>query len=131
MEKKYNNPAPVVIVRVQRNQELLLVKGLAPKKHYTCVAGYIEAGETAEQACSREVLEETGIHINNIKYHSSQHWPHPNQLMLAFTAEYSSGIIQIDKSELTDAKWFSSTSEMEMPRTDSVAYRMITEFFIK
>ena len=131
MTNKYNNPAPVVIVRVHRNQELLLVKGLAPKKHHTCVAGYIEAGETAEQACAREVLEETGIQIKNIKYHSSQHWPHPNQLMLAFTAEYASGIIQIDKMELTDANWFSAVAGIEMPRIDSVAYRMITEFFIK
>jgi NAD+ diphosphatase len=126
---KYSNPAPVVITLIRRGREVLLAKGMPPKKHFSCIAGFIESGETAEEAARREVLEEVGVTIKNIQYFGSQHWPHPNNLMLGFTAEWDGGEIKTDPSEITEARWFSSVEGVTMPLPESIAYRMIMAHF--
>ncbi len=87
--------------------------------------GFIEQGETPEECAAREVKEETNITVKNIKYVASQSWPFPDQLMIAFTAEYDSGEIKIQEDELVDAQWFSMENLPSLPNEGSVAYNLI------
>lgn len=99
---------------VQRNQDI-----------YACIAGFMEAGETAEQAVRREIREETGIEVKNIRYFGSQSWPFPAQLMLGFTAEYAGGELSLQADEIADARWFDRDNCPASPRPGSIAYRLI------
>ena len=74
---------------------------------YSLIAGFVEMGETFEDCVKREVYEETGIKVHNIKYFGSQPWPFPNSMMIGFTADYLEGEIIVDNEEILDAKWFS------------------------
>lgn len=120
---------PAIIVLVSKGDEILLVKNKAHTKGvYSCVAGFVEAGESAEECVAREVMEETGIQIQNIEYLGSQSWPFPDQLMLAFKAEYLGGKIKIQEDELEDAAWFNRNSLPPLPNKGSVAYNLISKF---
>lgn len=113
----YPRIAPAIIVAVRNGDELLMAKHSYHKTHrYALVAGFVEPGESIEEAVHREVLEEIGIKIKNLKYQRSQSWPFPNSLMLAFTAEYKSGDIKVDGDEILKAKWFKKD---EIQRYDS------------
>ena len=94
---------------------------------YTCIAGFMEAGESAENAVKREVKEEVGLNIKNIRYRGSQSWPFPDQLMLGFTAEYESGELKLQKEEIADAQWFDRDNCPASPKPGSIAYRLIHE----
>ena len=121
---------PCVIVLVSNQDKILLARHVQRNQDiYTCIAGFIEAGESAEEAVHREVKEEVGINIKNIKYKGSQGWPFPDQLMLAFTAEYESGTIQLQEEELSDAQWFSTENLPATPLPGSVAYKLINNLF--
>ena len=98
------------------------------KDLYSVVAGFVEAGETLEQCVVREVREETGITVKNIKYFGNQPWPFPNSLMVAFTAEYESGEIQVDGKEIGHADWYSSTALPVTPDSISIAKKLISWF---
>ncbi len=127
----YPQIAPAVIVAVTRNEgrELLLAhnRNFADGL-YSIPAGFVEAGETLEHAVERELFEETGIHVKNIRYISSQPWPFPNSLMLAFSAEYGSGTVAPDGSELTDAAFFPVDSLPQIPSRGSIARKVIDSF---
>ncbi|WP_407411179.1 NAD(+) diphosphatase [Methanobrevibacter sp.] len=113
----YPRIAPAIIVAVENEDKLLMAKHSYHKTHkYALVAGFVEPGESIEEAVHREVLEEIGIKIKNLKYQRSQSWPFPNSLMLAFTAEYDSGDIKVDGDEILKAKWF---KKEEIERYDS------------
>ncbi|MBQ7928038.1 MAG: NAD(+) diphosphatase [Methanobrevibacter sp.] len=113
----YPRIAPAIIVAVRNEDKLLMAKHSYHKTHrYALVAGFVEPGESIEEAVHREVLEEIGIKIKNLKYQKSQSWPFPNSLMLAFTAEYDSGDIKVDGDEILKAKWF---KKEEIERYDS------------
>lgn len=121
---------PAVIVLVSKGDEVLLVKSktvsnAASKKYYSCIAGFVEHGETIEQSAIREVKEETGICIKNVRYRGSQPWPYPDQIMLAFTADYESGDIVKQEEEIEDARWFPKSSLPNIPPAGSVAYNLI------
>lgn len=117
---------PAVIVLVSKGDEILLAKHKNRNSNvYSTLAGFIEMGETAEHAVAREIKEESGISIKNIKYVGSQAWPFPDQLMLAFTAEYESGEIKIQEDELLDAKFFKRTSLPAVPGPGTVAHNLI------
>ncbi len=128
----YPQIAPAVIVAVSRNHgtELLLAhnRNFEPDI-YGLIAGFIESGETAEQAVAREVAEETSVRLKNIHYLSSQTWPFPNALMLAFSAEYESGEAVSDGTELTDLGWFSLRNLPKLPPSGSIARGVIDRFF--
>ena len=98
---------PVVIVLVTRGERCLLVHGRGrPGSNYTCIAGFMEPGETVEEAVRREVFEESGVGVAAVRYHSSQPWPFPSSLMLGCHAEAASEEISIDPEEIADARWF-------------------------
>lgn len=100
--------SPAIITAVIKDKKLLLAKhAVFPKERYSVIAGFVETGETFEDCISREVFEETGIRIKNIKYFGSQPWPFPDSLMIAFTCEYESGEIKVDGNEIIDASWYS------------------------
>lgn len=126
----YPTLTPVVIVLVRRGKEILLAKGLAPKKFYSCLAGFAEPGETLEEAIRREVKEEVGLDVKNIKYFGSQPWPFPNNLMVGFTADWIAGDIKVDASELSDAQWYTkeTLAEIELPTKVSIARQMVEAF---
>ena len=93
---------------------------------YTTLAGFVEVGETFEDAVRREVFEETGIRIKNIRYFGSQPWAFPNSQMVGFLADYDSGEIQLQETELHDAQWFSSAAPLpELPPTGTIALKLI------
>lgn len=120
---------PCIIVLVNKGDKLLLCRHV--QRHqtiYACVAGFMEAGETAEQTVHREVMEETGLTIKNLKYFGSQSWPFPAQLMIAFTAEYESGELHLQEDEIADANWYSINNLPSLPQPGSIAYEMIHAF---
>ncbi len=122
----YPRISPATITAVFRKDKILLAHNKNFKKDlYSLIAGYVEPGETLEQCVVREIREEVGIKVKNIKYFGSQPWPFPDSLMMAFTAEYESGEIEVDNFEITDAAWYSADNLPEIPNTDSVAGKMI------
>jgi NAD+ diphosphatase len=128
----YPQISPAVIVGITRNngRELLLAhnRNFAGNM-YSLIAGFVEAGESAEAAVHREVWEECGIRVKNIRYVTSQMWPFPNSLMLAFQAEYDSGIAEADGLELSDLGWFTREYHPELPAHGSVARTVIDRIF--
>lgn len=122
----YPRIEPCIIVLVNRGDDILLaLHRQRNTQYYSCLAGFMEAGESAEQAVRREIMEETGITVRNIRYYGSQSWPFPSQLMLGFTAEYESGEIHIQESELQRAAWFPRNNCPATPPEGSLAYRLI------
>lgn len=125
----YPRLAPCVIVAVTRGSELLLA---APRHRramfYSTLAGFIEPGESAEQAVAREIEEEVGIKVSNIRYHGSQPWPFPGQLMLGFYADYAGGDLRPDREEIEDAGWFSADNLPPIPPEWSIAGQLIRGF---
>ncbi|HTP49558.1 MAG TPA: NAD(+) diphosphatase [Anaeromyxobacteraceae bacterium] len=99
---------PCAVVLVRRAHELLLIRKPGwPKGYYSLPSGFCDFAESLEECACREVREETGIQITNVRYAGSQSWPFPSQLMIGFTAEYADGAITVDRTELDDAAWFS------------------------
>lgn len=124
--RMYPRISPCVIGVVTRGRELLLVHGRNNAKAiYSAVAGFIEAGETPEQAFAREVKEEVDIEIQDIEYVESQTWPFPGQLMLGFLAHYKAGSIKIDETEITDAAWFDRSELPTLPPAFAISAKLI------
>ena len=119
--------SPAVIVRVEKAGKILLARHVQRiPELYTCLAGYVEIGESAEDAVHREVREEVGIEVSDVRYAGSQHWPYPNQLMLAYTAQWKSGELCLQADELSEAQWFDpSDLPDQIPPPGSVAYQLI------
>jgi NAD+ diphosphatase len=125
----YPRIAPAMIVLITRGSQLLLSRAPHFKpKMYSVQAGFVEVGETLEETVRREIREEVGLEIKNIRYFGSQPWPFPNSLMIAFTAEYASGELSINYDELEDAKWYHKDNLPPLPSPQSIARRMIEAF---
>lgn len=124
----YPRISPCVIVLVKKGDHCLLARGTQRVNNfYSTLAGFMEPGETPEQAVKREVWEESGIKVKNIRYFGSQSWPFPSQLMLGFIADYRAGDIQINPDELEDAQWFHFDDLPTFPPITSIAGRLIEE----
>jgi NAD+ diphosphatase len=125
----YPRIAPCVIVLVTRGEEMLLARNANfPQPMYSTLAGFIEAGETAEATLAREVREEVGVEITNLRYFRSQSWPFPNQLMLGFFADYAGGEIVCDGSEIADAGWFHYSDLPMTPPVASISGQLIQHY---
>jgi len=118
----YPHLHPCAIVLVKKNDEILLTRKRewAPGR-YGLVAGFLDFGESLEECAIREVSEETGITIKNVRYVGSQNWPFPAQLMAGFVAEYSGGEIVVEMNELEDARWFKKDDLPALPGKRSIA----------
>lgn len=120
---------PAIIVAVERDGKLLLAHNRRmPSKRYSVLAGFVEPGETLEQTVAREVREEVGIAVGDIRYFGSQSWPFPSSLMLGFTACWSSGDIVVDGLELDDAGWYGPEELPDIPPPLSISRRLIDDF---
>lgn len=122
--------SPCVIMLVTKGDKMLLARSSRYKSDfYSCLAGFIEIGETPEETVHREVKEEVGLRIKNVRYISSQSWPFPSQLMLGFLAEYESGEIVPEPSEILEADWYDIDSLPNVPSQKiSVAGKLIQTF---
>ncbi len=121
--------ATAVIVLVHRDDEVLMVHARNFRgTFYGLVAGFVETGETLEEAVAREVLEETGINIANIRYFRSQPWPYPCGLMVGFHADYVSGDIHLQREELSGGGWFRRDNLPELPEKLSIARQLIDDW---
>lgn len=103
----YPRLAPCVIVMIRRGDRMLLARSSRFKHHiFSLIAGFVEPGETLEEAVKREVKEETGLEVSGIRYQRSQPWPFPHQLMLGFFADYAGGELVLQEDEIAEADWF-------------------------
>ncbi len=127
-ERYYPQIAPSIIVGIRRDDHLLLAQHQRHRHGiHTVLAGFVEVGETLEEAVHREVMEESGIKIRNLRYVDSQPWPFPNSLMVGFLADYESGEINIDPAELISAAWHRYDNLPLIPPPDTIARRLIEE----
>jgi NAD+ diphosphatase len=131
---------PAIIVIVTNKEKCLLARQAGwPPKRYSVIAGFVEPGESLENAVSREVSEETGIKLNSISYHSSQPWPFPGSIMIGFNAEAETSAITLYDNELEDAKWFSreeiveevKQKELILSPEISISFRLVEDWFNK
>ncbi len=125
----YPRIAPAIIVAIRKGEELLMAKHSYHENiRYALIAGFVEPGESIEEAAKREILEEVGIKIKNLEYKKSQSWPFPNSLMLGFTAEYESGEIKVDGDEILKAKWFKKDEIIRYGSDISISDWLIQDF---
>ncbi len=125
----YPRLSPAVITAVLKDNKILLSHYAAFRGNmHTIIAGFVEPGETLEECVKREIQEEVGIQVKNIQYYKSQPWPFPNSLMIGFTAEYESGEISVDKTEISLANWYDVNNLPELPPKMSIAREMIDWF---
>lgn len=125
----YPRISPAIIVAIINKDKILLAHNSRfADKRYSVIAGFVEPGETFEECVKREVREEVGIEVRNIKYFSSQPWPFPDSLMVAFTAEYAGGEINEDKVEILHADWYGALELPKVPSGSSVAGKLIKWF---
>ncbi len=130
--RQYPKLSPAVIMLIYRGDEVLLAR--APRFRaglYSVLAGFVEPGESLEEAVAREVKEEVGIEIKNIQYFGSQPWPFPKSLMIGFVAEYDSGLLTLDPVEIEAAEWFSKHSLPPIPGPLSIAHKLIDWFTLQ
>jgi len=130
----YPRVAPAMITLVTRgepgpDQEALLARGVNfPMPMYSCLAGFVEPGEDLEGAVVREVAEEVGVVVDHVRYRASQPWPFPHSLMVGFRADYVSGELVLDESEIADANWYRRDDLPMTPPGISIAKRLIDEW---
>jgi NAD+ diphosphatase len=125
----YPQISPAVIVRIERDDTILLARNARfPGRMHSLIAGFVEPGESLEDTVKREILEEVGVFVKDIVYLGSQPWPFPDSLMVGFSAQWEAGDICVDNKEIVAAKWFSREDLPNLPRSGSIAYRMISQW---
>jgi len=122
--------SPAIIVSVFREGKILLAHNTRfPSGRYSLIAGFVEPGENLESAVHREVMEEVGLSIKNLRYLESHPWPFPNSLMAAFTAEWESGELKPDGIEIERAAWYAPNEKLpDLPPKGSVSRKVIEEW---
>jgi NAD+ diphosphatase len=122
----YPRITPAIIVLVRKGDEALLARNArAPAGFYSTLAGFVEVGESLEETLAREVREEVGVEVRNVRYFGSQPWPFPHSLMVGFTAEYAGGELRADGLEILDARWFQADALPPVPPRLSIARQLI------
>ena len=122
----YPRVAPAIMALVKRGREILLGRSPHfPPGMYSALAGFAEPGESLEQCLAREVAEEVGVRVNNIRYFASQSWPFPHSLMIAFVCDWVDGELKLQDTEIEDAKWFEVLQLPKLPSKISIARRLI------
>ncbi|MGV0035455.1 MAG: NAD(+) diphosphatase [Candidatus Azotimanducaceae bacterium WSBS_2022_MAG_OTU7] len=125
----YPRLSPSIIVLINKGDEILLAKNAhARGNFYGTLAGFVEPGESIEETVHREVFEEVGLKVKNLRYYSSQSWPFPNSLMLGFHAEYDSGELVLQEEEIADAQWFHYNDLPHKPAMMSISGWLIDDF---
>lgn len=128
----YPRISPAVIILVHQDTRVLLARSYRFKDDiYSVLAGFVDPGETLEDTIRREIQEEAGIEVKNIRYFASQPWPFPDSLMIAFTAQYANGSIKVDTSENMDIQWFEYDNLPTIPGKISIARHLIDRFIKK
>ncbi|MAL99709.1 MAG: NAD(+) diphosphatase [Alteromonadaceae bacterium] len=118
--------SPCVIVAIRRRGQVLLAQShFSAGKFYSLIAGFVEPGESAEEAVHREVLEETGLSVTNLRYVESQSWAFPHQLMLGYVVDYLDGDLVLEQEELATADWFDEQTLPTVPGRWTIAGRLI------
>ena len=127
--RTYPRVSPCIIVAIHNKEKLLLAKGVRHKEAnmYSTLAGFVESGESLEEAVHREVFEEVGVKVKNLRYFNSQPWPFPHSLMVGFIAEYDGGDIVCQENEIDDAQWFDVDALPNIPPKVSIAGQLIAE----
>ena len=125
--------APAVITLVERaDGRALLARNVNfPGGMFSCVAGFVEPGETLDEAVRREVTEEVGVELGEVRYWGSQPWPFPHSLMIGFTAEWASGEITCQEGEIAEARWFAPGELPAIPSEISIARRLIDDWLLR
>jgi NAD+ diphosphatase len=124
--------APAVICLVEREGKALLGRNANfPQGMYSCLAGFVEPGETLEETVAREVAEEVGVEVGDVRYFASQPWPFPHSLMIGFTAVWRAGELHVDGSEIVEAGWFAPDALPFVPPPMSIARRLIDDWVSK
>jgi NAD+ diphosphatase len=124
----YPPVSPAIIVLIHDGERALLTTKAGWGKRYSLVAGFVEPGETFEECVAREVREEVGVEVGELRYLESQSWPFPHQIMVGFLARYAGGEIAIDTTELADARWFSRDDLPELPPPYTISRRIINRW---
>lgn len=129
-ETYYPKVSPAMMVLIKRDtpsgRELLMARSARfPRGMYSALAGFVEPSESIEECIHREAFEEVGVRVNNLRYFSSQGWPFPNSLMIAYVADFESGDIVPQEGEIEDAQWFSLDALPQLPHRLSIARRLI------
>lgn len=125
----YPTISPCVLCLIKKDNKILLARNaMFPEGLYSVLAGFIETSETAEQTLEREVHEEVGLKVKNIKYFGTQSWPFPSQLMIGYICEYKSGEINVDGVEIIDAKWFDLENMPNTPPNSTLSGRLINSY---
>ncbi len=121
--------APAIIVRITRGDEILMARARNFRgDFYGLIAGFVETGEKLEEAVIREVKEETGLAVTNIRYFDSQPWPYPSGLMVGFTADYAGGTIHVQREELKNVAWFHRDHLPKLPEKLSIARQLVDDW---
>lgn len=120
---------PAILALVQKGKKVLLARGIhAPYKFYSALAGFVDPGETLEQCVAREVMEEVGLRVHNMRYFGSQPWPFSQALMIAFTCDWLSGEIQSNPAEIMDVGWYDASNLPELPPSFSLSRILIDAY---
>jgi len=119
------SPAIMVLITDGARRVLLARKPSWAAGRFSAIAGFVEPGETLEDAVARETREEVGVEVRNIRYFGSQPWPFPHSLMVAFTAEYAGGEVRPDGTEIEEARWFDADQLPALPGSISISRRLI------
>ena len=128
----YPRISPAVITLIERDEKILLARGHGfADGMYGIIAGFVEPGETLEEAVAREIGEEVGIEVAQIRYFGSQPWPFPHGIMIGFTARWAAGELTIDPAELADAGWFGPDNLPKIPSKLSIARRLIDDWLAR
>jgi len=124
----YPRISPAMMCLITRGREILLARNVNfPAGRYSALAGFLEAGESIEDAIHREVEEEVGLKVTNLRYFASQSWPFPHSLMIAFTAEFAGGELRPNGHEIAEADWFRHDALPQLPPRISIARALIDD----